>query len=428
MTPDQFIPNNLPSIEDGGATRNRRPRIVSDAHQQMLPDAAPLSPCSSQGSATSSSPAPATICITGAFNNIEYKYYVDSSRILGSGHHGSVRECIDRVTGRRCAVKSIRKNDPEVRPAGIAREITLLREMKHGNIVTLIDVYEDFEYVHLVTDMCDGGELFDKIVERSANGDDSACFGEDEAARIVYQILTALSYMHERNIAHRDIKPENILFETANDFDSPVKIIDFGLSRKHREDREAAMSTLVGTPYYIAPEVLRKRYGKSCDLWSVGVIAYILLCGYPPFNGADNEQTHRCVLKGRYYFHEEDWENISGDAMDFIHELLQMDPRHRMTAEEALAHPWISKYRCSDVVVDVEEERQDKSSVEVVYDDTPRKQLPVQYGGTILRSPPRKVRMSMSPLYDTSRKQLPTPCGDSPHRLTRKVRMSMFVY
>eukprot|EP00579_Thalassiosira_antarctica_P023209 CAMPEP_0201987002 /NCGR_PEP_ID=MMETSP0904-20121228/91569_1 /ASSEMBLY_ACC=CAM_ASM_000553 /TAXON_ID=420261 /ORGANISM="Thalassiosira antarctica, Strain CCMP982" /LENGTH=169 /DNA_ID=CAMNT_0048541089 /DNA_START=1302 /DNA_END=1807 /DNA_ORIENTATION=- len=167
--------------------------------------------------------------ITGKFSNIEYKYHIDP-RILGTGQQGSVRECIDRVTGQRYAVKSIRKSDPSVKPGGLAREIMLLQEMEDSNIIQLVDVFEDADYVHLVTDLCTGGELFDKICEKSSNSDNgAACFAEDEAARIMYQILTAVSYMHKRGIVHRDIKPENILFEATDD-DSTVKIIDFGLS------------------------------------------------------------------------------------------------------------------------------------------------------------------------------------------------------
>jgi len=349
------------------------------------------------------------ISITGKFDNIEYKYHIDP-QVLGTGHHGSVRQCTNRASGLRFAVKSIRKNDPNVKPAGLAREISLLREMKHDNVVELVEVFEDSEYVHLVTDLCEGGELFDKIVEKSCTDNGSPCFTESEAARIMHQILSALSYMHKKGVAHRDIKPENILFKTntADDENSSssssspvVKIIDFGLSRKHFANSEPAMSTIVGTPYYIAPEVLRKRYDKSCDLWSVGVIAYILLCGYPPFNGTSNDQTHRCVLKGRYYFPQEDWEGISSEAVDFIKRMLKTDPRKRMTLEQALNHPWIVKHVnvnvnvAKVVIMNEEDQLQDHSSVEVVYSEKPRKKRTEHLlGGSPPRSR-RKVRMSM---------------------------------
>lgn len=356
-------------------------RLVSAPYDEQHADLTHVVSCSSDEDPI--------ISITGKFSNIEHKYHIDP-RVLGTGHHGSVRECIDRCTGQRCAVKSICKSDPSVKPGGLTREIMLLKEMKHRNIVQLIDVYEDEHYVHLVTDLCEGGELFDKIVEKSSCENGAPCFTESEAARMMYQILNAVSYMHKRGVAHRDLKPENILFETQ-DGDSQVKIIDFGLSRKH-SSKERPMSTIVGTPYYIAPEVLRKQYSKSCDLWSVGVIAYILLCGYPPFNGAGNDETHKAVLRGNYCFPGEDWKDISHEAMDFIYRLLQVDPQRRMTVEQALNHPWIVNH----VRVNQAEEecQQNISSVEIVYTESPkqsRKHLVLPCGG---QSPPRrKARM-----------------------------------
>lgn len=333
--------------------------------------------------------------ITGTLSDIERKYNVDS-RVLGTGHNGSVRECMDRATGQRYAVKSIRKSDPAVKAGGLAREINLLREMKHCSIIQLVDVFEDEEYVHLVTDLCKGGELFDKIVDKASVDNGSPCFAEDEAARIMYQILKAVSYMHKKGIAHRDIKPENILFETKDVY-SPIKIIDFGLSRKHYgRIGEAPMSTVVGTPYYIAPEVLRRKYDKSCDSWSIGVIAYILLCGYPPFSGASNDQTHKSILRGQYCFPAQDWKDVSRDAMNFISRMLQVDPRKRMTVDQALNHPWIMKHNiCTDDVIMTDEDCQGKTSVEVLYHESPRKHS-VSCGDESQSR--RKVRMPMSEL------------------------------
>eukprot|EP00585_Thalassiosira_rotula_P023846 CAMPEP_0196255038 /NCGR_PEP_ID=MMETSP0913-20130531/55117_1 /TAXON_ID=49265 /ORGANISM="Thalassiosira rotula, Strain GSO102" /LENGTH=429 /DNA_ID=CAMNT_0041542487 /DNA_START=28 /DNA_END=1317 /DNA_ORIENTATION=- len=350
-----------------------------DEQQADIPAMAPISPCYSKASSTSS----AANSITGIFSSIEYNYHIDR-RVLGSGHHGSVRECINRVTGQRCAVKSIRKSDPAVKPVSLTREIAFLKEMKHRSIVHLADVYEDAEYVHLVTDLCEGGELFDRIIEKCDDDNGTPCFSEDEAAKTIYQILTAVSYMHTRGIVHRDLKPENVLYETTSE-DSPIKIIDFGLSREHREGIEPPMSTVVGTPYYIAPkvidfglscehrggfeppmstvvgtpyyiapEVLKGIYDKSCDLWSMGVISYILLCGYPPFNGANNDGVHAAVQRGRYRFPSAEWSGTSREAKDFIRRLLQKDPRKRMNVEQALNHPWIVQWIANHDDVDAD--------------------------------------------------------------------------
>jgi len=296
--------------------------------------------------------------------SIEHKYHIDA-QVIGTGYHGSVRQCVDLTTGQRYAVKSICKSEPSVKPAGLRREILLLRGMEHHIIIKLRDVYEDAEYLHLITDLCTGGELFDKIIEKvssDSEGKATKCFEEGETARILFQILTAVSYMHEAGVVHRDIKPENLLFETE-DADSPIKLIDFGLARRH-SSLEGPMTTVVGTPYYVAPEVLRQRYDKSCDLWSVGVIAYIMLCGYPPFNGRDNHETHKSVMRGRCRFPFNDWKGTSREARDFIRRLLQMDTRRRMTAEQALKHPFIVKHTAFRG-----EESRDDESVEVVLND-----------------------------------------------------------
>jgi serine/threonine protein kinase len=294
----------------------------------------PISPNKSSDAST------AATSITGTFGDIKDKYCV-ITHVLGSGYHASVRECIDRATGVRYAVKTFYKSDPRVLPECIAREATLLRGMEHGSIVRLVDVFEDDVCIHLVTDLCKGGELFDKIYEKASYPTDgAACFTEGEAKKVMSQILNAVRYMHDHDVVHRDLKPENILFKTADE-DSPVKIIDFGLARTHNA-REAPMSNVAGTPYYIAPEVLRRQYDRSCDLWSVGVIAYVLLAGYPPFNGKDDDEVHRAILGGRYCFPPGDWRGTSREALDFIRRLMQMDTRKRMTAEQALCHPWIT--------------------------------------------------------------------------------------
>ena len=321
-------------------------------------------------STTSSTPAsPPPICITGKFSNIEHKYHIDP-KVLGSGHHGSVRRCIERATRQRYAVKSIRKSDPAVKTNGLLREIILLDEMRHASIIQLKDVFEDEEYLHIVTELCEGGELFDKIVDKASRRKRSGeppCFSEEEAARMLYEILMAVKYMHQRGMVHRDLKPENILY-SSKDKGSPVKIIDFGLARQFNKRRDGSMKTVVGTPYYIAPEVLRKNYDESCDLWSLGIISYILLCGYPPFNGSDNAAVYASVRKGTYYFPSSDWKHVSYEARDFVRRLLQVDVSKRMTIDQALRHPWLVRHTASMRVERRQEmEVMPSSSVEVVF-------------------------------------------------------------
>jgi len=328
--------------------------------------------------------------ITGKHCDIEQRYHIET-RILGAGLHGSVREGIDRVTGEHHAIKSIRKRDnPHVKPSGIVREIALLSEMKHDNIIHLKDVFEDDEYVHIVTNLCTGGELFDKIIQY---GDDSCFIEENKAARIIFQVLNAVAYMHAKKIVNRDIKPENILFETTDE-DSTVKIIDFGLSRKHNVNSEKPMTAFVGTPYYIAPEVLKKKYTKSCDLWSIGVIAYALLCGYPPFNGPDNDAVLDAVRRGRYVFASHDWLCRSRESRDFIRHLLQKDPRKRLTAVQAMNHPWIRMHMStqdgSSTMMKYEECHEEASVNCTIFHDHWVLQPPRTVSSTKMGADPRK--------------------------------------
>lgn len=272
--------------------------------------------------------------------------YLIYPKVIGSGRQGKVRECLHNVTGHRYAVKSILKRT--VDPRYISLEISLLSQIKHPSIIQLVDVQEDEEHVHIITELCAGGELYDRIIDklsvsncRNNRCGRPRCFTEDATARIVYEVLSAVSCMHDNGIVHRDIKTENILFQTLDDDDdSPIKIIDFGLSRIHH-DNDEPMSIFVGSAYYVAPEVLLKKYAKSCDMWSVGIIAYIMLSGYPPFIGNTDDDIHASILRGVINWDPKDWAGISCEAIDFIHRLLQVDPRQRLTARQALQHPWM---------------------------------------------------------------------------------------
>ncbi|KAL7476544.1 hypothetical protein ACHAW6_002400 [Cyclotella cf. meneghiniana] len=276
--------------------------------------------------------------VTGYFSEICDDYYI-LPRVLGSGHYGSVRECINRKDHQCYAVKTIEKKKID-RLDHLRREVYLLSKINHKNIITMVDCYEDEEHLHVVTEKYNGGELFDKIIENTTN---DGCFSEVESARIIKSIIEAVVYLHANEIVHRDIKPENILFE-SKDERSPIKLIDFGLARRHRRG-EALMSTQVGTCFYMSPELLKGKYDKSCDVWSIGVVAYILICGYPPFNGETDPDIFEAIKKGSFSFPSKGWSGISDECKDFIKCLLRKDPRKRFTADEALMHSWL-KYSC----------------------------------------------------------------------------------
>lgn len=220
--------------------------------------------------------------------------------------------------------------------------------LDHPNVLKLYEYFEDAKNVYLITELCTGGELFDRIIKEEF-------FSERVAAKIFKQILQPLNYCHSQGIAHRDLKPENFLFET-DDPDSDLKVIDFGLSKilKNPQLQDGLanqkanvkdldrMNTRAGTPNYISPEVLAGNYGVECDLWSAGCILYILLCGYPPFYGDDDQQILEMVQRGKFDFDGEEWDEISKEAKDLIKKLI-CRPEKRLTAAEALQHKWFKK-------------------------------------------------------------------------------------
>jgi tRNA A-37 threonylcarbamoyl transferase component Bud32 len=215
--------------------------------------------------------------------------------VLGEGSFGQVKKCLHKRSGLERAVKIIRSDKiDEQERAQIDLEVAILKSIDHPNICKLYDIYQDAHNLYLVIEYCSGGELFDRIQKIST-------FSEKEAAKYIKQVLSALAYLHERDIVHRDLKAENLLFVDESP-DANLKLIDFGVSCKHLKGSKKMKDTL-GTPYYIAPEVILRNYDKKCDLWSCGVILYILLCGYPPFNGDDDDEILKNVKKGEFAFY-----------------------------------------------------------------------------------------------------------------------------
>ena len=255
-------------------------------------------------------------------------------KMLGSGAFGEVRVCVHRESGAQRAVKVLRKASmDEDEKKMLFNEINNLKDLDHPNILKMYEFFEDEKRYYIVTDICKGGELFDEIVSRGK-------FTENDAAMLMKQILSCINYCHKNHIVHRDLKPENVLLEQNKEFDQ-IKIIDFGTSLVF--DENSVLNEKLGTPYYIAPEVLAKSYGPKCDIWSCGVICFIVLSGIPPFNGSSDQEIMKKVKIGKFSFADPVWNSISDNAKDFITKLLTKDQNARPSAEETLMHPWIQE-------------------------------------------------------------------------------------
>ncbi|KAL4645873.1 calcium/calmodulin-dependent protein kinase type 1D-like [Arapaima gigas] len=250
--------------------------------------------------------------------------------VLGSGAFSEVFMVKERKTGKHFALKCVKKKPK--RDGILENEIAVLRRIKHENVVGLEDFYESRTHYYLVMQLVSGGELFDRILDRGV-------YTEKDASLVIRQVLQGVSYLHKNGIVHRDLKPENLLY-FSQDENSKIMISDFGLSKM--EDN-GVMSTACGTPGYVAPEVLaQKPYSKAVDCWSIGVITYILLCGYPPFYEETETRLFSKIMKAQYEFDSPFWDDISDSAKDFIRNMMQKNPKMRYTPEQGLRHPWIT--------------------------------------------------------------------------------------
>jgi len=262
-----------------------------------------------------------------------------TGRTLGEGTYAVVKEAVHIETGKKYAVKVISKKLMEGKEHMIRNEIAVLRRISvgHANILTLADYFETFNNLYLVTELAEGGELFDRIC-RKGN------YYERDAANLVRTTCSAVAYLHEQGIVHRDLKPENLLFKTSAE-DSQLLIADFGLSRIMDTEKLHILTTTCGTPGYMAPEIFQKSgHGKPVDMWALGVITYFLLCGYTPFDRQNSMDEVHAILKAEYEFTPiEYWQGVSDMAKSFVSRLLTADPSRRMTAAEALQHPWLAQ-------------------------------------------------------------------------------------
>ncbi|KAM7080332.1 death-associated protein kinase 2-like [Ciconia maguari] len=257
---------------------------------------------------------------------------------LGSGHFGVVKRCRERSTGTFYAAKFVkmqrcRGSRLGLERAQVEREVAILRQLDHPGIMRLHDLFASRAEMVLVLELISGGELFDFIAEKEM-------LSEEEAIEFLGQILRAVEYLHARRIAHFDLKPENIMLREKDVPKPRIKIIDFGLAQRLEDG--ITFKSLCGTPQYIAPEVINyEPLSTSTDMWSIGVITYILLSGLSPFQGETDAETLSNIVAGAYEFEESCFSQTSEMAKDFIGHLLVKEPGHRMTAAECLVHPWI---------------------------------------------------------------------------------------
>jgi len=259
----------------------------------------------------------------------EYK----RGKALGEGAFSVVIEATKKSTGESFAVKVVTKTKlTKEDDVALKDEIHVLRELQHPHIIRLYEVFEEKDFWYLVTEKMMGGELFDRIVAKSY-------YNEKEARDVCKILFEAIGMCHKNSVAHRDLKPENLLLR-SEDNDSEIKIADFGFAKKVLTPN--SLTTQCGTPGYVAPEILEgNAYDTKSDMWSLGVIVYILLGGYPPFIEQNQRELFRKIRKGNYEFHEEYWGSVSPEAKDLISSLLVVNPSKRMSATDALQHKWM---------------------------------------------------------------------------------------
>ncbi|TKY57600.1 Calcium-dependent protein kinase isoform 2 [Spatholobus suberectus] len=264
---------------------------------------------------------------------VKIKQMYEMKEELGRGNFGVTYLCVDKVTGREYACKSIAKEKLQ-QSGDVRREVMILQHVSgQHNIVEFKGAYEDRQNVHLVMELCSGGELFDRII---AKGN----YSEREAATVMRQILNVVHVCHFMGVMHRDLKPENFLLATKDD-NATLKLTDFGSSVFLEEGKMC--TDIVGNAYYVAPEVLKRSYGKEIDVWNAGVILFILLSGVPPFRAETEKGMFDAILGGKLDMDSDPWPSISDAAKDLVRKMLTYDPKERITAADGLEHPWLKE-------------------------------------------------------------------------------------
>lgn len=272
-------------------------------------------------------------CRLKKYSDIFATYEV-STQVLGTGISGVVRVATHLVTKRQYAIKTLSREGVNAkRTAMLHNEVSIFLKLDHPNIARLIEVYESEKAIHLVMELCTGGELYDRLASKKK-------YTERETALVTQQMLSAINYCHQHRVCHRDLKLENWVYADKTP-DAPLKLIDFGFSRIFNPG--VPMTAMHGTVYYVSPEVMDGCYKETCDIWSIGVIVYMLLSGSPPFNGTQDHEILLKIKRGTYSLSGPQWEGISEEAKSFIAFLLQKDSDKRPSAIEALQHPWLTK-------------------------------------------------------------------------------------
>ncbi|KXS18906.1 Pkinase-domain-containing protein [Gonapodya prolifera JEL478] len=261
---------------------------------------------------------------------------------LGKGSFGEVIVATEKATGNHYAVKMINKTKITSKHdiEALRREVRILKEVNHDNVMRLFNTFESDKNVFLQLEFCAGGDLFSKVV---GNG----VLLEDDARKYFTQALNGIAHLHSKKIVHRDVKPENLLMSTA-DSEAIVKVADFGLSNMIQQ--EDLLSTWCGSPAYMAPELVKsQKYDEKVDMWSMGVVLYVLLSGCYPFWANSSKEIYEQIKDGWFPTPEENFKGVSSDALDLIKKLIVVDPKVRLSAVEALAHPWIKAGNHEDV-------------------------------------------------------------------------------
>ncbi len=271
--------------------------------------------------------------------DVKKKYYFEEQ--IGTGYFGTVKVAVPiQDRNKKYACKAIDKTKVHVKKINtLIREIETLSMVDHPNIIKYYETYSDEKYFYIIMEHCTGGDLFDYIVKKKH-------FSETEACNLIFKMMSAVVHCHSLGIVHRDLKPENILFENKSEF-SDIKIIDFGLSRKLFNNDD--LHSIVGSPFYVAPEVLEGNYDAKCDVWSIGVISYCLLCGRPPFYSNDKKELFKMIKSQEAKFTHQIWQNISEEAKDFIKSTLVKNHKKRPNARKILKHKWFAKVLEEDI-------------------------------------------------------------------------------